>query len=108
MCSPTIAANAFAEKHPEAAAGMTSAPAKRRTSARDGPPLAGSYYVLRYQAPVAVCTLNSGELAGELRTLSPSRLSIVGTMHTENLGIERLIRNVAANLNLRFLVLCGQ
>ena len=29
-------------------------------------------------------------------------------MHTENLGIERLIRNVNANRNLRFLIVCGQ
>ena len=32
----------------------------------------------------------------------------MGTMQTENLGIERLIRNTNANPNVRFLVLCGQ
>jgi tetrahydromethanopterin S-methyltransferase subunit A len=29
-------------------------------------------------------------------------------MHTENLGIERVIRNVLANRSIRFLVLCGE
>jgi tetrahydromethanopterin S-methyltransferase subunit A len=71
-------------------------------------PLPGEYRVLRYQAPVAVCTLNSSDLASKLREQSPQGLSIVGTMHTENLGIERLIRNVNANPNLRFLIVCGE
>jgi tetrahydromethanopterin S-methyltransferase subunit A len=34
--------------------------------------------------------------------------AIVGTMHTENLGIERLIRNTAANPNIRSLIVCGE
>ena len=29
-------------------------------------------------------------------------------MHTENLGIERVIRNVLANPNIRILLLCGE
>jgi tetrahydromethanopterin S-methyltransferase subunit A len=38
----------------------------------------------------------------------PEGLAIAGTMNTENLGIERLIRNVLANPQLRFLILCGE
>jgi tetrahydromethanopterin S-methyltransferase subunit A len=34
-------------------------------------------------------------------------LAITGTLQTENLGIERLIPNVLANPNIRFLVVCG-
>jgi tetrahydromethanopterin S-methyltransferase subunit A len=34
-------------------------------------------------------------------------LAIVGTLHTENLGIERLISNVIANPHTRFVVVCG-
>jgi tetrahydromethanopterin S-methyltransferase subunit A len=63
--------------------------------------------VLRYGASVAVCTLNSEELAQVLARTAPEGLAIVGTMHTENLGIERVIRNVLANPNIRFLMLCG-
>jgi len=29
-------------------------------------------------------------------------------MHTENLGIERLITNILANPEIRFLILCGE
>jgi tetrahydromethanopterin S-methyltransferase subunit A len=56
---------------------------------------------------VAVCTLNSPELVAVLAQRAPEELAIVGTLHTENLGIEHLIRNVLANPYLRFLVLCG-
>ena len=34
-------------------------------------------------------------------------IAIVGTLHTENLGIERLIANVVANPHIRFVVVCG-
>jgi tetrahydromethanopterin S-methyltransferase subunit A len=64
--------------------------------------------VVRYGAPVAVCTLNSAPLAKEIATQSPAGLAIAGSLQTENLGIERIVRNVLANPNVRFLVLCGE
>ena len=108
VCYPAIAANAFAEMHPAAAAGLDLCPTEEPEERTGWPPLPGDYYALRFQAPVAVCTLNSSELAAEIRDLSPVGLSVVGTMHTENLGIERIILNANANPNLRFLILCGQ
>ena len=71
------------------------------------PPLAGDYTVLRYQAPVAVCTLTDGELAVQVFKNAGPEVAIVGTMQTENLGIERLIQNILANPNIRYLILCG-
>ena len=71
------------------------------------PPLPGSYTVLRYHAPVAVCTLNDEALARTVATARLSELAVVGTLHTENLGIERLISNVVANPHIRFVVVCG-
>ena len=108
VCYPANAANAFAEMHPATAAGLDLCPTEEPDERTGWPLLPGGYHVVRYQAPVAVCTLNSSELAAEIRNISPVGLSIVGTMHTENLGIERVIRNVNANPNIRFLVLCGQ
>jgi len=35
-------------------------------------------------------------------------LSIVGSLHTENLGIEHLIRNTLANPHIRYLIICGE
>ena len=71
------------------------------------PPLPGSYRVLRYRAPVAVCTLTDEALAGELFTSGATEISIVGTVQTENLGVERVLYNVIANPHIRHLVLCG-
>ena len=71
------------------------------------PPLPGAYTVLRYHAPVAVCTLNDEVLAETVAATRLPELAIVGTLHTENLGIERLISNVVANPHIRFVVVCG-
>ncbi len=108
VCYPAIAANAFAEAHPEAGAKLDLCPTEEPEIRFGWPPLAGDYYVLRYGAPVAVCTLNSASLAQQISQSAPPDVAIVGTMHTENLGIERLIRNTASNPNIRSLILCGE
>ena len=108
VCYPAIAANAFAEDYPDAAEGLDLCPTEEPEQ-RDGwPPLPGGYRVARYRAPVAVCVLNSEELVNDLASRAPDGMAIVGTMCTENLGIERVIRNVQANPNIRALVLCGE
>jgi tetrahydromethanopterin S-methyltransferase subunit A len=107
VCFPAVAENAFADAFPgEAIAPLcpTDAPAERP----GWPPLPGDYQVVRYGAPVAVCTLNTAELAGGLASRAPPGLGLAGTLHTENLGIERIVRNVLANPHLRFLVVCGE
>lgn len=108
VCFPAVAANAFSSAFPDAIAEQALCPTDAPESRRGWPPLPGDYSVMRYAAPVAVCTLNSASLAKELVQARPEGLGIVGTMQTENLGIERLIRNVLANPNIRFLVLCGE
>ena len=108
VCYPAIAANAFAEAHPEAGAKLDLCPTAEPDSRPGWPPLAGDYYVLRYSAPVAICTLNSAPLAQQIARSAMPGISIVGTMHTENLGIERVIRNTIANPNIRFLIICGE
>ncbi len=107
VCFPAVAENAFADAFPGealAAPCPTDGPIERA----GWPPLPGDYDVVRYVAPVAVCTLNSAALARELAARRPGGLAIVGSLHTENLGIEHIVRNVLANPNVRFLVLCGE
>lgn len=108
VCYPAIAANAFAETFPEIGSGLDLCPTDEPVERHGWPPLPGDYYVVRYQAPVAVCTLNSESIARQLRDRVPDGLAIAGTLHTENLGIERIIRNALANPNIRFLILCGE
>lgn len=108
VCYPAIAANAFAEAYPEAAAGLDLCPTGEPQEREGWPPLPGDYFIIRYGAPVAVCTLNSDALAKAIAHSKTEGLAIVGTMHTENLGIERVVKNVTANPHIRFLLLCGQ
>jgi tetrahydromethanopterin S-methyltransferase subunit A len=72
------------------------------------PPLAGSYKVLRYHAPVAVCTLTTEELIPAVAQIAATDIAIAGSLQTENIGIERLIQNILANPNIRFLIVCGE
>lgn len=108
VCYPAIAANAFADAFPEGGSGLDLCPTEEPAERQGWPPLPGDYHVIRYQAPVAVCTLNSEGVAQKLKNRAPDGLAIVGTLHTENLGIERIIRNTLANPNIRFLILCGE
>lgn len=107
VCFPAVAANTFGETFPDAMPDGALCPTEAPSERAGWPVLPGEYWVLRYGASVAVCTLNSEDLAQALARATPEGLAIVGTMHTENLGIERVIRNVLANPNIRFLVLCG-
>lgn len=107
VCYPAVAANAFADAFPAAATGLDLCPTELPSQRAGWPPLAGDYHALRYAAPVAVCTLDDTALSARLAAERPAGLAIVGTMHTENLGIERLISNIRANPHIRRLVLCG-
>jgi len=107
VCWPAVAQNLAAELDPAVAEGSHCA--TEEPERREGwPPLPGDYRVIRFQAPVAVCTLNSDHLIKALTETMIDGLSIVGSLHTENLGIEHLIRNILANPHIRFLILCGE
>jgi tetrahydromethanopterin S-methyltransferase subunit A len=100
VCYPAIALNALD-------IGVDTCPTGEVAERAGWPPLPGSYAVLRYQAPVAVCTLTDERLARQIAAAGCAEVAIAGMLQTENLGIERLILNVLANPNIRFLVVCG-
>lgn len=70
----------------------------------DGWPLeTGDYAIGNVQEPVAVVTLGSKmneEIVG-------CGATIAGPLHTENLGIEKVVTNIISNPNIRFLIICG-
>jgi tetrahydromethanopterin S-methyltransferase subunit A len=107
VCWPAVAQNFAAEVDPVIAEGSHCATAEPELQ-EGWPPLPGDYRVVRFQAPVAVCTLNSDHLISELAIADVTGLSVIGSLHTENLGIEHLVRNLLANPNIRFLILCGE
>jgi tetrahydromethanopterin S-methyltransferase subunit A len=55
---------------------------------------------------VAVCTLASRSMLA--RFAGRPEIAIAGRVFTENVGIERMLQNLAANPRLRVLILCGR
>jgi tetrahydromethanopterin S-methyltransferase subunit A len=107
VCIPPLVVNALTQALGEAVADLEVCPTEKVEKRRGWPPLPGAYQVLRYQAPVAVCCLTAEDLAAAVVREAGPEIAIVGTLHTENLGIERLIQNVLANPHLRFVIVCG-
>jgi tetrahydromethanopterin S-methyltransferase subunit A len=105
-CYPALAANALAQAYPQLET-MQICPTDTPVERPGWPPLPGEYHVLRFHAPVAICTLTDGQLADRLVAGEPAGVAIVGKLQTENLGIERIVQNVLSNPHIRFLVLCG-
>lgn len=63
----------------------------------------GDYSVGDAKTPVAVVTLGS-KMNDEVVARGAA---IAGPLHTENLGIEKVVANTVSNPNLRFMIVCG-
>ncbi|MEW6034637.1 MAG: DUF4346 domain-containing protein [Chloroflexota bacterium] len=74
----------------------------------DWPVEVGEYLVGNPEAPVAISTLASPELAQQLlEALGKKAVAIVGKTETENIGIEKVVKNIVSNACIRFLLVCG-
>ena len=105
-CYPAAAQNAVALAFPEIAAALTPS-CGMQVIANTWPPVPGEYMVVDAKAPVAVTTLASLALVGQLATAKPEGLAIVAKTETENIGIDKLIKNTIANPAIRVLLVCG-
>lgn len=74
---------------------------------REWPHVPGTYFVVDAAAPVAVTTLGSVALAEAMGEEPSPGLCIVGKLETENIGIEKIIKNVVSNPAIRYLVCAG-
>lgn len=72
------------------------------------PPVEGEYTVMNSSAPIAVSTLASVKLEEKLAKLNPEGLCMVGKTETENIGIDKIIKNVVSNTAISFLILAGK
>lgn len=86
---------------------LTRAFATTRYRKRRWPFVPGKYFVIEPTAPVAVTTLGSVELAPQVANSPPDGLCIVGKVETENIGIEKIIKNILSNPSIRYLVCAG-
>ncbi|MCL5020268.1 MAG: DUF4346 domain-containing protein, partial [Bacteroidetes bacterium] len=110
-CYPAVALNEFSKAFPDAApTDALSCAFDAKESASGGwPAVPGEYKVLceNGECPVAISTLGSPELTDMIAELSPEEVCIVGKTETENVGIDKLIKNTITNEAIRFLVLAG-
>ncbi len=66
------------------------------------PVIAGRYKIGNPKSCVAVCTLKDIDME-----VPQDKVAIYGPCNTENIGIERIIKNIISNPNIRFLIFCG-
>ncbi|MCS6862125.1 MAG: DUF4346 domain-containing protein [Abditibacteriales bacterium] len=72
------------------------------------PVVAGEYVVSDPHASVAVSTLASTDLPERLAQRRPRGLAIVGKTETENIGIDKVVKNIVTNPCLHVLLIAGQ
>ncbi len=67
----------------------------------------GEYFVGNEKSHVAVCTLANIELPKMINAEMGAKIAIVGYCETENIGIEKVVKNIITNSHIRYLILCG-
>ncbi len=105
-CFAGAAQNAFTSAFPQVADSFGLSCEVQVTSGA-WPTVVGDYQVIDPAAPVAVVTLASLELPKRLTDQGVKGLAITGKLETENIGIDKLIKNVIGNAKLRYLIVAG-
>lgn len=108
-CYPAVAMNSFTQAFPKAAQSLLLSCAFE-VKEQIWPPVPGEYFAFcdGPNCPVAVSTLASVELADKLASMRPKELCIVGKTETENIGIDKVIKNTITNPTIHFLLLAGK
>lgn len=106
-CYPAVAENAFGLAFPTLSQATADLSCEFRVQDEGWPPVVGEYFVLDKATPVAVSTLASVQLAEELAHRKPSGLAIVGKTETENIGIDKVIKNIFTSPTIRYLIIAG-
>lgn len=107
-CYPAVIMNLLYEAFPEQSTSF-SLPCSWEGRAEGWPSIPGEYFAFCEGAgcPVSVSTLASPELAEDLARMKPPGLCIVGKTETENIGVDKIIKNTISNPTIRFLLLAG-
>lgn len=71
------------------------------------PPYPGDYVVCNPSGTVAVCTLSSRDLALSIVERGYLDIAVAGRCDTENIGVEKVVLNLIAKPQIRWLILCG-
>jgi len=87
---------------------------RKAEPSEDYPPEEGCYLRGNDYSPVAVAVIlkwmreeTPPDIENLVRAAVESGAALAGTVQTENIGLEKIICNLAANPNIRYLVVCG-
>lgn len=105
-CFPAVAQNAFLHAFPSLDRSLDLS-CEFRLRDEGWPPVVGEYCVLDSGAPIAVSTLASVQLVEALTHRQPKGLAIVGKTETENIGVDKIVKNVITNPAIRYLIVAG-
>ena len=105
-CYAGVAQNAFTAAFPEIE-NQIGLSCEIQSNPTGWPPVVGEYFVLDPNGTVAVTTLASLDFPKQLADQKIPGLAIVGKLETENIGVDKLIKNTIANPNLSYLILAG-
>ncbi len=105
-CYAGVAQNAFTTAFPETE-NQFGLSCEIQSNNAGWPVVVGEYIIIDQSAPVAVTTLASPDLPKQLAGQKIAGLAIVGKLETENIGIDKIIKNIVANPNIRYLIVTG-
>lgn len=110
-CYPAVAENRFHRS----AEGVLPLPTVQPLSCafeeradNEWPVVAGEYLIIDRYGSVAVSTLASTDLPQKLSQLRPQGLAIVGKTETENIGIDKVVKNLITHPFIHTLIVAGQ
>ncbi len=108
-CYAAEAINIFSQSYPDAP-DTPSLSCDFRVRDQTWPSVPGEYFAFcdGPGCPVAVSTLSSVGLPKRLADARLKELCIVGKTETENIGIDKVIKNIITNPTIRFLLLAGR
>lgn len=106
-CIPPEAMTLLTSKYPSLASATLSS-CEIKVSTNSWPQVEGEYTVLDKSASVAVSTLSSIKLEEKLAKLKPEGLCIVGKTETENIGIDKIIKNIVSNPSIISMIVAGK
>ncbi|WFN37072.1 tetrahydromethanopterin S-methyltransferase subunit A [Methanomicrobium antiquum] len=78
--------------------------ADKKSPASGWPKIQGDYHTGDANSPVVVVTMGSHL---DEQGICDAGAAMCGSCKTENLGLEKIVANVVANPNIRFLITCG-
>lgn len=68
----------------------------------------GEFFVGNKNSSVAVCTLTTTDLPKNIFNELKEKIALTGYCETENIGIEKIVKNIITNSSIRYLILCGK